>query len=112
MIVELTLFIDYDSGDVGEIKRHLCAAAEHLYDNGLLSGNDPDITISGCTCSVALLHRDSLSVPYKWEGIPYKWEGTPYKWEGTPYKWEGIPYKWEGTLYKWEGAPKPKGAQK
>lgn len=64
MMVELTLFIDYYSGDEGEIKRHLCAAAEHLYDNGLLSGNDSDITISGCTYSVTLIQmdRDSLQM--------------------------------------------------
>jgi len=74
MRVELTLYIDYDSGDVGEIKRHLYDAAEHLYDNGLLSGNDPDITINGCTHSVTLVHpdREALSVPtYEW-----KWSST------------------------------------
>lgn len=63
MRVELTLYIDYDSGDFEDIKQNLYDAAEHLYDNGLLSGNDPDIEISGCTHAVTLIEH----VPtYNW----------------------------------------------
>lgn len=54
MRVELTLYIDYDSGSFVDIRQHLYDAAEHLYDSGLLSGNDPDIEISSCTHEVTL----------------------------------------------------------
>ena len=55
MRVELRLYIDYDSGDFEDIRMQLYDAAEHLYDNGLLTGNDTDITITGCTHSVTLV---------------------------------------------------------
>jgi hypothetical protein len=70
MRVELRLYIDYDSGDFEDIRMQLYDAAEHLYDNGLLSGNDPDIEISSCTHSVTLVHpdREAMSVPtYEWK---------------------------------------------
>jgi hypothetical protein len=54
MKVEFTLYIDYDSGDFDDIEQQLYAAAEHLYDSGLLSGNDSDIEISSCTHEVTL----------------------------------------------------------
>ncbi len=55
MKVELTLCIDYDNGEFDDIEQQLYYAAEHLYDNGLLSGNDPVIEISGCTHAVTLV---------------------------------------------------------
>jgi hypothetical protein len=105
MMVELTLLIDYDSGDEGEIKRLLCDAAEHLYDNGLLSGNDPDITISGCTHSVALLHRDSLSVPYKWEGTPLQMGGDSLQVGGNSLQVGGHPLQMGGNSLQVGGSP-------
>jgi hypothetical protein len=74
MKVEFTLYIDYDSGDFEDIRMQLYDAAEHLYDNGLLTGNDTDITITGCTHSVTLVqpYYGSLSIPaYEW-----KWGST------------------------------------
>lgn len=66
MRVELTPYIDYDSGDFGDIRQHLYDAAEHLYDNGLLTGNDPDITVKDCVHDVKLV-LDYWSVPtYNW----------------------------------------------
>ena len=63
MRVELTLYIDYDSGDFDDIEQQLYFAAEHLYDNGLLSGNGPSISIESCTHSVTLVSH----VPtYNW----------------------------------------------
>lgn len=80
MRVELTLYIDYDSGSFVDIRQHLYDAAEHLYDSGLLSGNDSDIEISSCTHAVTLVHpdRDSLSDPtYEWSWSTTGPEGEP-----------------------------------
>lgn len=59
MKVQLNLVIDYDNGDFDDIEQQLYLAAEHLYDNGLLSGNG-DITISSCTHEVLLLEGESV----------------------------------------------------
>ncbi len=58
MRVKLTLYIEYDGGDFYEIRQQLHDAAEHLYDNGLLSFDDEDIAISECTHEVTLLSTE------------------------------------------------------
>ena len=69
MRVELRLYIDYDSGDFEDIRMQLYDAAEHLYDNGLLTGNDTDITITGCAHNVEEVKEwTALSAPTGPEG--------------------------------------------
>ena len=59
MKVRLDMIIEYegvkqDQIDFYEVEQQLCSAAEHLYDNGLLSGNY-DFAVSSCTHEVTLL---------------------------------------------------------
>ena len=54
MKVKLDLIIDYESGDFEDIRDTLHMAAEHLYDECLLSSG-ADCFIKSCTHEVTLL---------------------------------------------------------
>ncbi len=54
MKVKLDIIIDCDGGDFDDIRENLYRAAEHLYDEGLLS-SDAECFIASCTHEVTLL---------------------------------------------------------
>lgn len=70
MRVKLSIYVTYDEDHIESnqdaiemyyrMRQQLHDAAEHLYDNGLLTG-DADITISECTHEVILLPQEGES---------------------------------------------------
>lgn len=58
MRVKLVVYIEYGSGSFYDICQQLYDAAEHLYDNGLLHGDNPDITVNECSHEVTLLSKE------------------------------------------------------
>lgn len=60
MKVRLDIVIEYAHERFLDAEQTLCDAAEHLYDNGLLSGEwDNEDAVVECTHKVTLLEEDT-----------------------------------------------------